>query len=61
MAVDQPFAEIERLPDHVVALAGTYINRIGLETRFGRQRLAVARHDSERPAMDVHRMDQAVV
>lgn len=37
VAVDHPLAWFERLPDHVVALVWTDIDRVGQETLRGRQ------------------------
>src|SRR5689334_19965735 len=57
MAMDQPLAALARLPDHVIALARSDVDRVSQVARRRRNRLAVARHHLERPAMDVHGMD----
>ena len=61
VAVDHPLPGLERRPDHVVALAGSDVDRVGLESCRGSQRLAVARHHHERTAVNMHRMNEAAV
>jgi hypothetical protein len=45
VAVDEPLAGLEGLPDDVVALARGDIDRIGHEARGGGEDLTVAGHD----------------
>lgn len=61
MAVDQPLARLLRLPDSIVALARPDIDGVGKEACGGGNRLAVAGDDLERPATDMHRVDESVV
>jgi hypothetical protein len=58
VAVDHPFARLERRPDDIVALPRTDVDGVGLLAGRGRQRLAVARDDPERAPVDVHRVNE---
>ena len=61
MAVDHPFAWLERRPDYVVALSGSDIDSVSLKASCGRQCLAVAGDHDKRATMNVHRVYEAAV
>src|SRR5439155_2586002 len=61
VGVDQPFAGTPCRPDDVIALARPDIDSVGKEAGRSVDRLAVAGDQLKRPAMDMHRMDEAVV
>ena len=60
VAVDQPLARKPRQPDHIVPLFGRDIDGILLVLRGCLQRVAVRRHNTEWPAVDVHGVDEAI-
>src|SRR5581483_8616493 len=58
--MDQPLSRLQRLPDHLVALAGTDVDRVRQETGRGRQRLAISSHHHEWTTVDVNWVNEAV-
>lgn len=61
VAVNQPLAGPLCLPDDVITLPRPNIDRIGQEARRRGKCLAVTGDDLEGSAMDMHRMDKAIV
>src|SRR6266508_5519168 len=61
VAMDQPFTRPSCWPDHVVALSRSYVHRVGFEALIRRHQSSVASDDSERTAVNVHRVDEDVV
>ncbi len=61
VAMDEPLARVQGLPNHIISLARADVDRISQKSRLRRQGLAVASHDLKRAAMDVDRMDEAIV
>ncbi len=61
VAMNKPFAWLSGLPYDVVALTRPDIDRVRLEPRLRGKGLPVARHNRERTAVHMHRMNEIVV
>ena len=61
MAMNQPFARTTCLPNNIVALPRSDIDRIGFIARAFPERLPVKCHHRERTAMYMHRVHEVIV
>src|SRR5262245_24362301 len=61
VAMDHPFARLKSCPDYIVTLTGADIDRVRLKTSRWLERLTVARNHKEGTAVNVHRMNEAVI